>query len=29
MEDFLRRLRAIREKHVRMEWFIERLAALG
>ncbi len=28
IEDFLRRLRAIREKHVRKERFIERLAAL-
>ena len=28
MEDFLRRLHAIREKHVRKERFIERLAAL-
>ena len=29
IEDFLRRLRAIRERHVRKERFIERLAALG
>jgi uncharacterized Zn finger protein len=29
IEDFLHRLRAIREKHVRKERFIERLAALG
>jgi uncharacterized Zn finger protein len=28
IEDFLRRLRAIREKHIRKERFIERLAAL-
>ncbi len=28
IEDFLRRLQAIREKHVRKERFIERLAAL-
>jgi len=28
IEDFLRRLHAIREKHVRKERFIERLAAL-
>ncbi|MGA3310852.1 MAG: hypothetical protein ABSD08_19905 [Xanthobacteraceae bacterium] len=29
IEDFLRRLRTIRERHVRKERFIERLAALG